>query len=52
MLIFDVGIILNSRNLNWYNRVEPLPPILFQLLSSNANIMSDCGVISYNKELR
>ena len=49
---FNVGLILNSRNLNWYNRVEPLPPILAQLLSFNANIMSDCGVISYGKKLK
>ena len=49
---FNVGLILNSRNLNWYNRVEPLPPILAQLLSFSANIMSDCGVISYGKKLK
>ena len=47
---FYVGLILNFRNLNWYKRVDPLPPVLFQLLSCSANIMSDCGVISYGKK--
>ena len=33
-----------------YDRVEPLPSILAQLLSFSANIMSDCGVISHGKK--
>ena len=44
-----VVLILNSHNLNWYNKAEPLPSILFQLNLSSANIMSDNSVISCGK---
>ena len=44
-----VVLILNSHNLNWYNKAEPLPSILFQLNLSSANIMSDHSVISCGK---
>ena len=44
-----VVLILNSHNLNWYNKAEPLPSILFELNLSSANIMSDHRVISCGK---
>ena len=43
----SVGLILNSRNLNSYNRVELKLTILLQLLLSDGNIRSGCDVISY-----